>query len=327
MTKSMVGWVLRTHLFTEMAKTKDKKQPEHVVSTSLLKAACQVARSAKAGAIFAYLEAIPDTECLKNLALNSTELILVVRDETGEKLATNLQRRSITVPDVTLTRMGQIKTAALIAFSQRLLNAGECVVFLVGPAEEAVDSMVVMRVGEEWEMFQTIDQPKLTEHVKRVVFERALRIALELASEGREGKAVGALFVIGDSRAVAEYCQQMILNPFKGYTESERNILDENVRETVKGFATLDGAFVIKGNGVIVSAGTHLKGLKSGEPLPQGLGARHAAAAGITASTKTIAITISQSTGTVRVWRLGQMITEIEKAPPPTRHAPLDTAE
>ena len=52
--------------------------------------------------------------------------------------------------------------------------------------------------------------------------------------------------------------------------------------------------------------------------LKQGLGSRHAAAAGITASTKSVAITLSESTGEVRVWRRGQLITEIEKAP---RHA------
>ncbi len=52
----------------------------------------------------------------------------------------------------------------------------------------------------------------------------------------------------------------------------------------------------------------------AGEQLPQGLGARHAAAAAITASTKSISVSLSESTGTVRVWRRGAMITEIEKS-------------
>lgn len=299
------------------AKKEKPQEPEEFAGTdSMLNAAADVARSVKGRAIFAYLEGVPDAKRLTSLKLDSTELILVVRDETGGKLAETLGIRHISVPDVTLTRMGQIKTAALIAFSQRLLDTGDNVVFLVGPANGQLDTMVLMRIGKEWEMFHTIDQPKLTEHIKRVVFERALRIALELAAEGREGKPIGALFVIGDYRNVAEYSRQIILNPFKGYDEAKVNILDESVRDTIKSFATLDGAFIIKGSGAIVSAGTHLKGLKSGDPLPQGLGARHAAGAGIAASTKCIAITISESTGTVRVWRRGQMITEIEKPPP-----------
>ncbi len=47
--------------------------------------------------------------------------------------------------------------------------------------------------------------------------------------------------------------------------------------------------------------------------LPQGLGARHRAAAGITALTDAIAIVISQSTGEVRVFSGGKIFLEIEK--------------
>jgi DNA integrity scanning protein DisA with diadenylate cyclase activity len=89
--------------------------------------------------------------------------------------------------------------------------------------------------------------------------------------------------------------------------------------ETVKEFCSIDGAFILKGNGAIMSAGTTVRPGLAGEELPRGLGSRHSAAAGITAITKSIAITISESNGTVRVWRRGQMITEIERA---TRSAP-----
>jgi len=278
------------------------RDSDRQVAAEMLRAAADVARSLHARALLAYLDAVVDVDALRNLDAGQADLILVVRDRTGAQVASALGFHSITVPPVTLTRMGQIKTATLIAF-------------LAGPAHRRLDTIVVMSVGDEWEMFQTVDQPRLTEHIKRAVFERVLRIALELAAEGREGKAVGALFVLGDHHNVDEYCQQIILNPFKGYLEAERNVLDENVRETVKSYATLDGAFILKGNGVIISAGTYLKGLKTGSPLQQGLAARHAAAAGITASTHCIAVTVSQSTGTVRVWRRGQMITEIEKPP------------
>jgi diadenylate cyclase len=178
-----------------------------------------------------------------------------------------------------------------------------------------VDTIVSMRVGEEYELFQTVGQPKLIERVRRIVFQRVLTLAVELANEGREGKPVGAIFVIGSVRELQKYTQQHIMNPFRGYGEKERNILDDRMRNTVKEFAAIDGAFVIKGNGVIVSAGTTLRPDMGGEDLPQGLGARHTAAAAITASTKSIAITVSESTGAVRLWRRGKMITEIEKAP------------
>jgi DNA integrity scanning protein DisA with diadenylate cyclase activity len=204
--------------------------------------------------------------------------------------------------------------ATMLSFSSRLLQAGDRFVFLTGLGRGNLDTLMVMQVGEEYEMFQSVDQPPLTEHIRRAVFERVLTLALELAAEGREGKPVGAIFVLGDANEVMANSRQMIMNPFKGYTEQERNILDDHMRDTIKEFAALDGAFVIKGTGIIVSAGTYLLPKLLMADLPQGLGARHAAAAAITAATRSIAVTISESTGTVRIWRQGQLITEIEKA-------------
>lgn len=278
-------------------------------------AAVAVAAAVKARVLFVYLGALGDIETLKSSLKTPTKLILVCRNPQDEQRAKEASVESLTVPSFDLTRMGQIKMATLIAFSQGLLMASDVFVFLSGPAGRDIDTLVTMRVGGEYEIFQSVGQPKITEHIKRAVFEKVLRVALELAHEGREGKPVGALFVIGNHRDVEKASQEGRINPFKGYTEKERNILDDAIKETVKEIAKLDGAFIIKGNGVIVSACTVLRPAMAGDDLHQGLGARHAAAAAITASTKSIAITLSESTGDVRVWRRGVMITEIEKAP------------
>ena len=108
-------------------------------------------------------------------------------------------------------------------------------------------------------------------------------------------------------------CRGVVLNPFKGYEENERNILDPRLTETVKEFCAIDGAFLLRGDGVIEAAGAFLHPGLPREELPMGLGARHAAAAGITAVTNAIAITVSASTGTVRVFRSGRMVLEIER--------------
>ena len=281
----------------------------------IVAAAVQVARAVKARVLFVYSSAIEDLRALQAAVKPPTKLILVCRDLADAQRAKEASTEYMTVPSFDLTRMGQIKMATLIAFSQGLLNAGEVFVFLSGLAGHTIDTLVTMRVGEEYELFQSVGQPKLTEHIRRPVFEKVLRIALELAHEGREGKPVGALFVVGDHRDVEKYCLPGRINPFKGYTEKERNILDDTMDETVKEIAKMDGAFIVKGNGVVVSACTTLRAAIAGDEMPQGFGARHAAAAAITASTKSIAVTLSESTGDVRVWRRGVMITEIEKAP------------
>ena len=291
-----------------------KADSNNLHSNIMIDAAVQVAKKVKAKAVLIYVDSLNDVGVVAEKVKKVTQLILVARDEKDELRGKEHANKILRVPDLDLTRLAQIKMATLMAFSQRLLSPGEEFVFLVGIKGQSLDTLVTMTVGKEFEIFQTVDQPKLTEHVKRVVFQQVLTIALELAQQGREGKPVGALLVVGDHKEVQKYCQQNIINPFRGYTEKERNILNDVIKETVKEFCTIDGAFVIKGNGVIVSAGTTLRPNISGEALPLALGTRHSSAAAITASTRSLAITLSESTGTVRVWRKGQMITEIERA-------------
>ena len=135
-----------------------------------------------------------------------------------------------------------------------------------------------------------------------------------MAAEGREGRPVGALFVLGDSEHVLAQSRSLVLNPFQGHPESGRNILDPGLEETIKEFSALDGAFIVRGDGVVLTAGTQLMPTALPVCLVGGLGTRHAAAAGITASTLALAVCVSQSTGTVSVFKSGQLVTDIHKA-------------
>ncbi|MBW2637187.1 MAG: DNA integrity scanning protein DisA nucleotide-binding domain protein, partial [Deltaproteobacteria bacterium] len=63
-----------------------------------------------------------------------------------------------------------------------------------------------------------------------------------------------------------------------------------------------------------VTAGRHLSAAIESKDFPKGLGSRHIAAAGITSVTDAIAIVISESTGTVRIYKEGKMFVDIEKA-------------
>ncbi|TDJ55285.1 MAG: hypothetical protein E2O40_06080 [Planctomycetota bacterium] len=278
------------------------------VSRLLLESATTLARSTNARAIVVYVDALPELDAVP------PRTILVARDEDDQRRIGNLVQShpaSINVPNVTLDRFGQVKLAAIIALSNRIIDLGDTVVFLTGPFRSLIDSTVVMTIGSEYELFDTTEQPSIDEHIKRAVFHRVLSLALDMGQHGREGRHIGALLVIGSAKQVLEHSEQMILNPFKGYDEKHRNILDQTMTETVKEYSSLDGAFIIKGNGVIETAGARIKvGLSEG--LPSGLGARHAAAAGITANTKSIALTVSESDGTVRVWRAGRLVASFE---------------
>lgn len=140
------------------------------------------------------------------------------------------------------------------------------------------------------------------------VFMRVLQLCTELAAEGREGKPVGTILVLGDTDAVTAACQQLVVNPFRGYEESERNVLDPSLIETLKEFSRIDGATIIRDDGVIVSSGTYIRVGKEVTNVPFGLGARHAAAAGISAITRAVSFAISESTRQVSVFFGGSRI-------------------
>ena len=152
--------------------------------------------------------------------------------------------------------------------------------------------------------------------IRPSVILRVLSLAIELAAEGRESQSVGTTFVIGDTRQVLRYTQQLVLNPFHGYSQRLRNVLDPSLAETIKEFATIDGAFLVRTNGTVFSAGTYLVPRSIPADLPLGLGTRHQSAAAITAQTRAMAITVSQSTGVVTVFRNGTVVFSLERAAP-----------
>lgn len=146
--------------------------------------------------------------------------------------------------------------------------------------------------------------------VSAEVLESVLYLAVEIAREGREGRKIGTIFVVGDLDAVLESSRPMILDPLAGHAASLRRIEDPDLRETLKELAQLDGAFLLDDKGVVASAARYLDVSSHGVDIPLGLGSRHMAAASITRQTDAVAIVVSESS-IVRVFDDGEMISEI----------------
>ena len=175
------------------------------------------------------------------------------------------------------------------------------------------DSIFLIDVGREFEILTSEDISDVVEAVQPEVFNAVLNIACELAAQGRESRKVGTTFVLGDDEKVMQLSRQMIINPFQGYSEEQRNILNPELEETIKEFSAIDGAFIIKSNGAIVTAGRHLSAALDSKDFPAGLGSRHIAAAGMTHVTKAVAMVVSQSSGNVSVFKNGKLFVTIEK--------------
>jgi len=280
----------------------------------MIESAVKMARDVKAGIVLLCADVKKEFAELPEDVKKSIHFILVTQE--NENLPEMLAKyvRKLDVPNVNLTRMGKIKIAIAKGIVSGLLKKNDKIICLSGvPKFGYADSIFFIDVGKEFEILTYDFISDIVEAVEPEVFNAVLNIACELAAQGRESRKVGTIFVLGDDEKVMQLSRQMIMNPFQGYPEDDRNILNPDLEETIKEYSSIDGAFVIKSNGVIITAGRHLSAALESRDFPSGLGSRHIAAAGITNLTKAVAIVVSQSTGDVTVFKNGRLFVTIEK--------------
>ena len=142
------------------------------------------------------------------------------------------------------------------------------------------------------------------------VLKQVVSLAVEIAREGREGRKIGTLFVVGDSGEVVRRSKPMILDPLQGHPDEDKYIEDPNVRETIKELAQLDGAFIVSNAGVVLSAARYIDAASDSLNVPLGLGSRHMAGASISQQTGAVAVVVSESS-MVRMFDDGELVSEI----------------
>ncbi len=285
-----------------------------LINKTLLKNGIDIAKSIRAKSIFLFIDCLEEHSLPETLP-KGCEMILVTQKQGTElKEVETYKRPVLTLPKITLGRVGLIKLTMALAISQNRVATGDRVLFLCGtPHLMTLDTILAIEIGKETELITSKNISGISESVQPEVFEHLLSLAVELANKGREGKPVGTIFVLGDQDRVMQLSKQMIINPFKGYEESERNILNPHLKETIREFTALDGAFIIGDDGTLITAGRYLGAAHDEDEVPRGLGSRHIAAAGITALTNAVAIVISESTGDLRIFKNGKILMEIEK--------------
>jgi len=202
-----------------------------------------------------------------------------------------------------LNILEQVQNLLIGTCIEGLISINDRVLCIIYPEIEAlisfnVSNVTIMHLKDE-----------IGNRVDMRILETILTLAYEIAREGREGRNVGALFVIGDSENVLKYSRPLILNPFKGHTEDTRNVLNKDNWETIKELAQLDGAFVINNDGIAIATGRYI-GVSWDIYLQGGLGGRHLAAASISKTTKAIAISVSTS-GVIRIFIDGREIFKV----------------
>ncbi len=251
--------------------------------------------------------------------LAGCRLLVAARDqELTARLKTHPELIVLDIDSGPTSTEERMREALLEAIASEHLQPGAHVVALYNgidadPEQTGhVDSLSIIHLGEHLERLSAADLRKLDTQVPLESLRAVVDAATEIGREGREGHPVGTLFVVGDTRKVMTMCRPQNFNPFRGYSPGERDIRDPRVREQIKEIAQLDGAIIINRNGVAEAACMYIDALADGITLSKGLGARHWAAAAISRRTKAVAVAVSQSSGTVRVFLNGEVVLHIE---------------
>jgi diadenylate cyclase len=279
---------------------------------NLLSVARRMAESGEAEAILLLLEGPTDWPRLKTWAGKGK---LVVAANTSEELAgakeTGLDTVRLDMPDSPIYE--RLTQSVLEAVADDLLTPGSSVVALYsGFDADTIDSLSVINLGEHLDRLSGRDLRQLETRVPLDTLKIVVDLAVEIGRDGREGKPVGTLFVVGDSRKVMTSSRPAGFDPVRGYSRKERNLDDPRVREGIKEIAQMDGAIIVSSDGVVEASCRYLDCSAADVTLSKGLGARHWAAAAISRATNAVAVTVSQSNGTVRIFQNGEVVLRIE---------------
>ncbi len=286
------------------------KVSENKESRLLVRHSFELARELGISTILAYAESVQDQRYICKMREDEKILFLA---QNVESIHADVRGSCevIVLPHEDLSRSEQFQLGLLIATLNDKVAIDEtvlCMTGLVGSLR--LDNLLITNLQRDnrWfkeHAFESIPKEILRSHT----FIRLLDVALRLAKQGREGKNIGTMFVLGEPALYEEHLRQLVLNPFGGHPARFRSIHNEEFFETLREFAVLDGAFVVNNTGVVERAGVYIHspaGKKT--KVQRGLGARHTSAAAFTAVTDALVITVSESSSAVTVFSKGSTI-------------------
>lgn len=274
--------------------------------------AVRMSETSGADAVLLLVEGSADWQRLKRL---SREEELLVAADTAEQLqgAEEAGLKAVVLDMADSPVYDRLTQALLEAVADDILAPGSVVVALYSGFEaDTIDSVSVIRLGEHLDRLTGRDLRQLETRVPLDTLKIVVDLAVEIGHEGRESKPVGTMFVVGDARQVMANSRPVGFDPVRGYSRKERNLDDARVREAIKETAQMDGAFIVSADGTVEASCRYVDSSAATITLSKGLGARHWAAAAISRATKAVAVTVSESNGTVRIFQNGEVMLRIE---------------
>ena len=293
------------------AKRRLSTKQESRESRALIRQAFELSRAVGINKLLVRADLLTDMNVVRKY--RDQEQIVWITDRSSE-VGKNGGDDIVTIPDLRLSRISQIKIGLFVAVLREYIGVDESIVCLSGLAgSKRIDTLLITNPRRDFPWLRTEDTGIGGKSVPTNVLESVLQIALDISVSGYEGKPIGTIFVIGDTKSFDSRLRQLILNPCEGHPARVRSVYNPGFVDTLRELAALDGAFIVNKKGVVESAATYLDAPTKSVRIRAGLGARHTSAAAITVGTDAMAVVVSESTGTVSVFRNGRIVLELEK--------------
>ena len=286
------------------------KQNEALLA--FIDAAVALASDAEAESVLVLLDFIPDWQSLRE-ATKGTGLVVAshLSDVANSAIENDLQAILLEMPESSI--QDRLAQAILESVAAEWVEPGAAVVAVYSRFEvDTPDTVSVLRLNERLGKLTARDLKQLETKVPLDTLKLVVDIAVDIGREGREGKPVGTLFVVGDHRVVLQQSRAAGFDLVIGYPRRERNLADPWVRESIKEVAQLDGAIIIAADATVEGTCRIIDTSPVEVTLTTGLGARHFAGAAISKNTQAIAVVVSESSGTVRLFQNGEVVLRIE---------------
>ncbi len=280
----------------------------------IIATACTLAEQSHTQSLLLLLEGETDFVKLREIVPRTIKQVIVAADLDSELVGA---REAGLIPLVLQKEeapaMERLQHALLEAVADDLMkNQDDVIAVYSAFDDEKLDSISVIRLDERLSRLTSRDLQKLESSVPLNTLKTVIDLAVQIGREGREGKKVGTMFVVGDMRKVLQVCKDSGFDPLRGYSRRNRSVHDPRVREDIKEIAQMDGAFVVSADGIFERSRQIIEVHHENISLTKGLGSRHWAGAAISQKSKAIAVVVSQSTGTVRLFQNGKLVLRIE---------------